>query len=70
MSKASKLNFFCAMIFVLRNHCPMLIVYVIIHGCDSMLWIVGDESLLKPNGQAKIMALLNGVVDQTPQGLA
>jgi hypothetical protein len=48
----------------------VLAINVIFHECDSMLWIVGDESLLKPNGQAKIMALLNGVVDQTPQGLA
>jgi len=48
----------------------MLTINVIFHECDSMLWIVGDESLLKPNGRAGTMALFNGVVDQTLQGLA
>jgi hypothetical protein len=48
----------------------MLIVNVIFHGCDSMLQIVGDESLLKHNGQAIIMALFGGVANHTPQGLA
>jgi hypothetical protein len=35
-----------------------------------MLQIVGDESLLKRNGQTKIMALFGGVAKHTPQGLA
>jgi hypothetical protein len=57
------------MIFVLRNHCPMLVVNVIFHGCDSMLQIVSDESLSKPSGRAKTMALFDGVANHTPQGL-
>jgi len=58
------------MIFVIKNHCPMLIVNVIFHGRDSMLQIVGDESLSKRNGQAKIMTLFGGVANHKPQGLA
>jgi hypothetical protein len=48
----------------------MLVVNVIFHGCDSMLWIVGDESLLRLNGRIRTMALFDGVANHTPQGLA
>jgi len=34
-----------------------------------MLQIIGDESLSRPNGQAKTMALFDGVADHIPQGL-
>jgi hypothetical protein len=57
------------MIFVFKNHCPMLIVNVIFHGRDSMLQIIGDESFLRPSGQAETMALFDGVLNHTPQGL-
>ncbi len=70
MFRANKFSFFYAMTFVIKNHCPMLIINVIFHGHDSMLQIVGDESLLKRNGQTKIMALFGGVAKHTPQGLA
>jgi hypothetical protein len=69
-SIVSKLNFLCVMIFVFRNHCPMVVVNVIFHGCDSMLRIVSDESFLKPIGWAGTMALFSGVANHTPQGLA
>jgi hypothetical protein len=61
MFRANKFSFFYAMTFVIKNHCPMLIINVIFHGHDSMLQIVGDESLLKRNGQTKIMALFGGL---------
>jgi len=46
------------MIFVIKNHCPMLIVNVIFHARDSMLQVVGDKSLLKRNGQARIFGIV------------
>jgi hypothetical protein len=58
------------MIFVFINHWPMLVVNVIFHGCDSVLPIIGDETLLRFNGRIKTMALFDGVADHTPRGLA
>jgi len=48
----------------------MLVVDVIFHGCDSMLRIVGDETLSRFNGRIIIMALFDGVANHTPRGLA
>ncbi len=48
----------------------MLVVNVIFHGCDSVLPIIGDETLLRFNGRIKTMALFDGVADHTPRGLA
>jgi hypothetical protein len=47
----------------------MLIVNVIFYGRDSMLGIVGDESLLRPSGWVGTMALFGGVANHTPQGI-
>jgi hypothetical protein len=63
------IQLFCVMIFVLKSHCPMMIVKVIFHQCDSMLRIVGDESFSRHNGRAGIMPLFGGVANHTPQGL-